>query len=192
MEISIPSASTIPIDAKSRLQRSFSTIPRTYSAPQDPAVITSQPVHPLASARQPRPIRDNSMLRKAQRERLSEKLIKMDLVPKAEDQAKMQEDVEHSILGAAGPYTVVGSNFAPGTTAADIESAMAPHGGEMLGCQITSHRPTVVAEMVYAEKARGENIIATFNNKRVCAIPVSSSAKLTPRYRPMGAFYMCF
>ncbi|KAI4178369.1 MAG: hypothetical protein LQ346_007475 [Caloplaca aetnensis] len=70
------------------------------------------------------------------------------------------------IRGAAGPYTVVGSNFAPGTTAADIESAMAPIGGPMEDCKIVKQKPTVVAEMVFLEKAKAENVIATFNEKR--------------------------
>lgn len=37
---------------------------------------------------------------------------------------------EISIRGTAGPYMVIGSNFAPGTTAADIESAMIPSGAK--------------------------------------------------------------
>ncbi|KAI4172286.1 MAG: hypothetical protein LQ348_006805 [Seirophora lacunosa] len=73
---------------------------------------------------------------------------------------------EISIRGAAGPYTVIGSNFAPGTTAADIESALAPIGGPMEDCIIVSHKPTVVAEMVFLEKSSAENVIATFNNKK--------------------------
>ncbi|KAL8835702.1 MAG: hypothetical protein Q9170_003204 [Blastenia crenularia] len=90
----------------------------------------------------------------------------MDWTSNTNGQVNVREGGEINILGAAGPYTVVGSNFAPGTTAADIESAMAPIGGEVLDCQITSQKPTVVAEMVFSEKARAENVIATFNNKR--------------------------
>ena len=74
---------------------------------------------------------------------------------------------EISIRGTAGPYVVIGSNFAPGTTAADIESAMIPSGGEMQSCRILSASPTVIAEMVFAEKQNAENVIATFNNKKV-------------------------
>ena len=75
---------------------------------------------------------------------------------------------EISIRGTAGPYVVVGSNFAPGTTAADIESAMVPSGGEMQSCRIISSSPTVMAEMVFAEKQNAESVISTFNNKKVC------------------------
>lgn len=76
-------------------------------------------------------------------------------------------DEEINIRGLAGPYVVIGSNFAPGTTAADIESAMVPRGGEMQSCRITAVSPAVVAEMVFAERANAENVIATFNNKKV-------------------------
>lgn len=74
---------------------------------------------------------------------------------------------EISIRGTAGPYVVIGSNFAPGTTAADIESAMVPSGGEMQSCRIISSAPTVMAEMVFAEKHNAESVISTFNNKKV-------------------------
>lgn len=75
---------------------------------------------------------------------------------------------EISIRGTApGPYLVIGSNFAPGTTAADIESAMQPSGGVMLSCTIAQLLPTVTAEMIFAEKENADNVIATFNNKKV-------------------------
>ena len=74
---------------------------------------------------------------------------------------------ELSIRGMAGPYTVVASNFAPGTTAADISAVMEPVGGEMLGCHLVSSNPTVIAEMVFAERDGADNVVAMFNNKRV-------------------------
>ncbi len=77
---------------------------------------------------------------------------------------------EISIRGTAGPYVVIGSNFAPGTTAADIESAMIPSGGEMESCRIITSTPTVIAEMVFSEKNNAESVISTFNNKKVRAI----------------------
>ncbi|KAL9104740.1 MAG: hypothetical protein Q9163_000352 [Psora crenata] len=73
---------------------------------------------------------------------------------------------EISIRGAAGPYVVIGSNFAPGTTAADIESAMVSSGGPMQSCRIITGSPTVMAEMVYSEKQNAEAVIETFNNKK--------------------------
>ncbi|KAK4972632.1 hypothetical protein LTR66_011255 [Elasticomyces elasticus] len=73
---------------------------------------------------------------------------------------------ELSIRGAAGPYVVVASNFALGTTAADIESVMQSVGGEMLGCKIIASAPTVIAEMTFVEKSGAEEVIETFNNRK--------------------------
>ena len=66
-------------------------------------------------------------------------------------------------------YTVVASNFAPGTTAADIEAVMAPVGGEMLYCKLTSAHPTVIAEMQFVDKNGADNVITMFNNRKVGA-----------------------
>jgi hypothetical protein len=76
-------------------------------------------------------------------------------------------DSEITIRGAAGPYCVVASNFAPGTTAADIESVMAPVGGELSGCKLVSASPTVIAEMLFLDKTGADNVINMFNGKKV-------------------------
>ena len=86
-----------------------------------------------------------------------------------------------SIRGLAGPYVVIGQNFAPGTTAADIESAMVPTGGEIQSCRIISSSPTVIAEMVFAEKHNAEAVISTFNNKKVCVQSFLLNDRLTPK-----------
>lgn len=84
-----------------------------------------------------------------------------------------------SIRGIAGPYTVVARNFAPGTTDADIESAMAPVGGEIRSCSIVATMPTT-AEIVFESKEGAENVIQTFNNQTVSIInPLSSFPRLT-------------
>lgn len=84
------------------------------------------------------------------------------------------DDDEITIRGTApGPYLVVGSNFAPGTTAADIESAMQPSGGPMLSCTISQLLPTVTAEMIFTEKENADNVIATFNSKKVIISDIS-------------------
>lgn len=62
---------------------------------------------------------------------------------------------------------VVGSNFAPGTTAADIQSALEPVSGPMLSCRVIAQRPTVTAEFAFAEKWTAENVVANFHNQRV-------------------------
>lgn len=76
-----------------------------------------------------------------------------------------------SIRGAAaGPHVVVASNFAPGTTAADIESVMLDVGGQMTECRLVASAPTVIAEMTFVEKSGAETVINTFNNKKVCTL----------------------
>ncbi|ROT42790.1 hypothetical protein SODALDRAFT_23873 [Sodiomyces alkalinus F11] len=80
-----------------------------------------------------------------------------------------------SIRGLAGPFAVMAQNFAPGTTAADIESAMTPVGGEMLSCTIMKTSPIMVVEMLFASREGGEAVIATFNNK-----PMVGSSRSTP------------
>ncbi|KAL5598815.1 hypothetical protein BROUX41_003851 [Berkeleyomyces rouxiae] len=70
-----------------------------------------------------------------------------------------------SIRGLAGPYAVLAQNFAPGTTAADIESAMSVVGGEMLSCEIVLTTPFILAEMVFATREGGERVVARFNNQ---------------------------
>lgn len=74
-----------------------------------------------------------------------------------------------SIKGASGPFVVVGSNFAPGTTAADIQSALESVTGPMLSCRVISHSPAVMAEITYAEKWTAESTVANFDNQRVGA-----------------------
>jgi len=69
--------------------------------------------------------------------------------------------------GSSGSTTVVATNFAPGTTAADIEAVMAPHGGELKSCRIISSKPTVMVEMEFADSTGAANVVATFNNQKV-------------------------
>ncbi|KAL3470157.1 hypothetical protein BJX99DRAFT_56317 [Aspergillus californicus] len=73
-----------------------------------------------------------------------------------------------SIKGAgSGPFVVVGKNFAPGTTAADIQTAIEPVSGEILTCWVTSHwQQPVTAEITFAEKPAAEKAIANFHNQR--------------------------
>ncbi|KAJ5907462.1 hypothetical protein N7495_000144 [Penicillium taxi] len=70
-----------------------------------------------------------------------------------------------SIKGASGPFVVIGQNFAPGTTAADIQSALEPQCGRMLSCRVTAHAPTVTAEITYEEKYNADNAVANFHNQ---------------------------
>ena len=72
-----------------------------------------------------------------------------------------------SIRGLAGPYVVVASNFAQGTSDADIASAVSQYGGEMLYCKIVSTSPILTAEIIFAEKADAEKIVQVFNDQIV-------------------------
>lgn len=75
---------------------------------------------------------------------------------------------DFNVRGAAGgPYVVVASNFAEGTTAADIESVMLEVGGPMTGCRLIATQPAVDAEMTFVEKSGADAVIAMFNNKKV-------------------------
>ena len=79
-------------------------------------------------------------------------------------------DIGLTIRGAAAsgsPHTVIASNFAPGTTAADIEQVMGQVGGELLECRVVVPKPTVMAELTFATRVGSENVIATFNVKQV-------------------------
>lgn len=68
---------------------------------------------------------------------------------------------------ASGPCAVVGSNFAPGTTADDIESAFSPVGGTVLGCRLLSTYPAVSAEVIFADKRGAYDVVAKFNAQKV-------------------------
>ncbi|EXM30926.1 hypothetical protein FOTG_03836 [Fusarium oxysporum f. sp. vasinfectum 25433] len=70
-----------------------------------------------------------------------------------------------TIRGLAGPFTILAQNFAPGTTAADIESAMTPIGGEILSCRIVKSNPFLLFELAFASREGGERVIETFNDK---------------------------
>ncbi|KAJ5890088.1 hypothetical protein N7504_010898 [Penicillium tannophilum] len=84
-----------------------------------------------------------------------------------------------SIKGASGPFVVVGSNFAPGTTAADIQSALEPTSGPMLSCRVVSHNPTVTAEFAFESKWNAENVIANYHNQRADGRLLSMTLKST-------------
>ncbi|KAI1800035.1 hypothetical protein F4811DRAFT_56806 [Daldinia bambusicola] len=70
-----------------------------------------------------------------------------------------------TIRGLAGPFAVMAQNFAPGTTAADIESAMTPVGGIVSSCRLIKTHPIVIAEIVFESKEGADRVIQTFNNQ---------------------------
>ncbi|KAF2843392.1 hypothetical protein M501DRAFT_966794 [Patellaria atrata CBS 101060] len=82
------------------------------------------------------------------------------------DENRTSDGVEINIRGQAIPFVVIASNFAPGTTAADIEAVIAPIGGELISCRLISSAPTVIAELAFARKSGAEKVVDRFNNKR--------------------------
>ncbi|KAB5570761.1 hypothetical protein GE09DRAFT_1104632 [Coniochaeta sp. 2T2.1] len=70
-----------------------------------------------------------------------------------------------TIRGLAGPFVVMAQNFAPGTTAADIESAVTPVGGLVQSCRLLKTEPIVIAEIVFESKEGADRVIETFNNQ---------------------------
>lgn len=74
---------------------------------------------------------------------------------------------------------MIGSNFAPGTTAADIQSALEPVGGAIVSCRVVSTYPTVTAEMAFAERQGAESVVANFHNQRVSTVYTLSRVMLT-------------
>ncbi|CAK7221038.1 hypothetical protein SCUCBS95973_004360 [Sporothrix curviconia] len=74
-----------------------------------------------------------------------------------------------SIRGIAAaanePLVVMAQNFAPGTTAADIESVMTPVGGLVSSCRILKTTPLVIAEILFESREGAERVIETFNNR---------------------------
>jgi len=89
------------------------------------------------------------------------------------DAVEREEAPGFSIRGGAtgggGPYTVVASNLAPGTTAADVMSAMNQY-GEIKSCRLMSASPTVVVEIVFDSRESADRVISTFNNQKVCSL----------------------
>ncbi|KAJ4162470.1 hypothetical protein NW754_013898 [Fusarium falciforme] len=85
--------------------------------------------------------------------------------PKGAAGAASSSPMGMTIRGLAGPFTVMAQNFAPGTTAADIESAMTPVGGEMVSCRIVKSKPIMIVEMAFTSREGGERVIETFNDK---------------------------
>lgn len=75
-----------------------------------------------------------------------------------------------SIKGLAGPYIVMAENFARGTSAQDIETAMTPVGGPPLSCRLISDYPRIIAEIIFDTKDGADNVIDTFNNQEVFSL----------------------
>ncbi len=84
-----------------------------------------------------------------------------------------------TIKGLAGPFAVLAQNFAPGTTAADIESALTPVGGLISSCRLVKTYPIVIAEIVFESKEGADRVIERFDKQTVSLIapPLYGSMK---------------
>ncbi|KAJ5172535.1 hypothetical protein N7492_005128 [Penicillium capsulatum] len=142
-------------------KRSASTSFRTNTkpAPAAPARSQPKPSHPTKPSKPTKPT-NSTQKRRSNAERL------LSALESGNSQATVRQSSGLSIKGASGPFVVVGSNFAPGTTAADIQSALEPTSGPTLSCRVISHSPTVTAEIAYADKWNAENVIANYDNQR--------------------------
>ncbi|RMY20217.1 hypothetical protein D0867_04146 [Hortaea werneckii] len=126
---STPKATAAPASLASRVgvQKRSSSLPRSHTAPP------RNPRQPSHLSRPP--ITDNS------RSRASYNAPSYD---SASDAKSNGRDVGLNIRGAAsGPHVIRAQNFAPGTTAADIESVMQNIGGPTHYCKLgRSAQPT--------------------------------------------------
>jgi len=75
-----------------------------------------------------------------------------------------------TIKGLAGPFAVLAQNFAPGTTAADIESAMTPVGGLISSCRLVKTHPIVIAEIIFESKEGADRVIERFDKQTVSCL----------------------
>lgn len=127
--------------------------------------------------------RNNTPRSASAKRRPGEERLAAALDPSRGQAAVRNNAVGMTIKGSSGlgPFVVTGSNFAPGTTAADIQSAVEPTSGPMLSCRVISPRPTVTAEMVFAERWTAETVVANFHNQR------ADGRVLSVRLEPNGA-----
>ncbi|TPX08980.1 uncharacterized protein E0L32_009559 [Thyridium curvatum] len=99
---------------------------------------------------------------------VAQALIKTELQPASTAQGPIANAAPAkgmTIRGLAGPFAVMAQNFAPGTTAADIESAVTPVGGLVSSCKLLKTQPIVIAEIVFESREGAERVIETFNNQ---------------------------
>ncbi|KAF2398532.1 hypothetical protein EJ06DRAFT_583779 [Trichodelitschia bisporula] len=73
-----------------------------------------------------------------------------------------------TVRGMGGMFTVIAQNFAPGTTAQDIETVLVPPESAhlLVRCQLLSESPTVIAELVFSSKETADTVISSFNNMK--------------------------
>ncbi|KAK1750653.1 hypothetical protein QBC47DRAFT_393163 [Echria macrotheca] len=85
--------------------------------------------------------------------------------PQGQGQQPQPQSQGITIRGLAGPFVCLAQNFAPGTTAADIESAMTPVSGVIHRVRIVKTSPIVIAEVTFANKDGADRAIKTFDGQ---------------------------
>lgn len=169
------------IAAPSKLKRSASASFRTTQPPSQPQHKTKVKTNPAPATVGSVRAREKPTRKKNQKEHPQQQCL-LSLAQSSRDTKISPKPTNSglSIKGASGPFVVVGSNFAPGTTAADIQSSLEPVTGPMLSCRVISHSPAVMAEITYAEKWSAESTVANFDNQR------ADGRLLTFKLSPIG------
>ncbi|KAJ5242948.1 uncharacterized protein N7469_001275 [Penicillium citrinum] len=152
------------IGPANKLKRSASASFRT-SQPQPKTKVKTNPAPATVGSARSREKPTQKKNRNHQKEHPHQERL-LSLVQNTQDSKPRHVSSGLSIKGASGPFVVVASNFAPGTSAADIQSALESNTGPMLSCRVINHSPSVTAEITYAEKWTAENTVANFNNQR--------------------------
>jgi hypothetical protein len=66
---------------------------------------------------------------------------------------------------AGGPCIVQAQNFAPGTSAADITSAIAHITGPIIRCKLIATAPIVIAEIILPDRDSADRLVEAFNGQ---------------------------
>ncbi|PYH47623.1 DUF185-domain-containing protein [Aspergillus saccharolyticus JOP 1030-1] len=148
---------------------------RSTTAPSNPRLVSKPVVH------QARPKARQTDRPAAKQRRPDEQRLLSALLPDSGQATVRGNKVGMTIKGAgSGPSVVIGSNFAPGTTAADIQAALEPVAGQILSCLVITQHPAVSAEITFAERQGADSAIANFHNQR------ADGRIISMRLKPLG------
>lgn len=127
----------------------------------------TQPAASTRGRQQRRAVQVANALDRAERDR--DEWDRAEVQQRQTSHADQSSPTNLSIRGVAAaasePLVVMAQNFAPGTTAADIESVMTPVGGLVSNCRILKQTPLVIAEILFESREGAERVIKTFNNR---------------------------
>jgi hypothetical protein len=116
------------------------------------------------SAQKTKPLRNNSLLNAKLLRNLQEDL---DRAESTVIQSSGQ-DMGISVRGMGSRFTVTGSNFMPGTTAADIQAVLdAQEQANLVSCTVTQTSPVVVVELTFGNNNIADGVVARFDGRMV-------------------------